>query len=216
MPSQRFNQMAAEVSRLRKTFVPRGPAGSIAMPSPRHTLRAMAFRLLAHAEIEGYIEERALQIAQDALTAWRTSGRPSSVTFHMTAFSGVTLNPPPASLTAPSNRQIDWPALLDPTKRVVKIFSSYIQDIRNNNHGISERNLLKILLPLGFKVSDFDPLLITEINDFSLKRGSVAHRSVRGHVQSGINPLDEFSQVKRIVTGLKQVDRCFDRISSQL
>lgn len=208
--------MAAEVSRLRKTFVPRVVPGSIAIPTPRHTLRAMAFRLLAHAEIESYIEERALQIAQDALTAWRAAGRPNSVTFHMTAFSGVMLTRPPASLSAPPNRQNDWQALLDPTKRVSKIYTSYIHDIRTNNHGIGERNLLKILLPLGFKISDFDPLLITEINDFSSKRGSVAHLSVRGHVQTGINPLDEYLQVKRIVTGLRHVDRCFNRIYAEI
>lgn len=168
----------------------------------------MSFRLLAHAEFENYIEDIVREIAEKAHDSWKTKRKVSIVTLSMLSFSTLTCKLPPESLATPSNKKDkDWKKLLSCDDNLKKAFTSFRYFVDRKNHGVKEENLLALLLPIGLPHSKLDPLFLTEINDFAGKRGSVAHSSVAGHVQVGVNPSDEASQVDRVRAGFKTLDQ---------
>jgi hypothetical protein len=199
--------MRAELNRLRSTFVPRLKRGDVLNLTPRLSLRALAFRVLSHAEIEHYLEDRVIEIALAADAAWKGRRHVSETTLCLLAFSGLSLDKTPPSLKPPPNKkQKNWDALIKPDDRLSTSISSYMRRVLHENHGIKEDNFISLLLPVGFDSNSIDDLLVAELNDFATKRGSAAHGSVAGHVTAGVNPIDEFAQVKRIVEGFKAVD----------
>ena len=84
------------------------------------------------------------------------------------------------------------------------------------NHGIREKNLLRLLLPIGADFSAFDPILISELDSFGERRGTVAHSSAIFHVTSKPDPKDELEKVNNIVSLLRDVDRELDRIRAKI
>ena len=69
--SERFNILEQELNSLRANFLP-ARFDSEEGYSPKEIALATAYRVLAHAEIESYLEERALDIVQNALTLWNS------------------------------------------------------------------------------------------------------------------------------------------------
>ncbi len=207
MSSKRYSQMCAELRRLYNALLPRIRKGQILDLTPRLSLRALAYRVLSHAEIEHYLEDRAAEIAVAADKAWKTRRHVSETTLCLLAFSGISLSKLPASLKPPANKkQVDWLTLIKPDDRLSTSVTAFIRRVRQENHGIKEENVLALLLPIGFPSEDLDELLLADLNDFGSKRGTAAHVSVAGHVTAGVNPVDEAAQVRRIVEGLKTVD----------
>lgn len=208
MPSQRFNQMAKELTRLRRTLLPSRLSSQTFQPSERTSVRALSYRLLAHAEFESYVEDMARAIAEKARVSWAGQQKVSIVTLSMLSFSTLPLKGTPVSLAAPSNKsQAEWDKLLDCSENLRKAFSSFRHFVDQKNHGIKEENLLALLMPVGLSQQKLDPLFLAEINDFAKKRGNIAHSSVAGQIQVGINPNDEVQQAQRIRDGLKALDR---------
>jgi hypothetical protein len=60
-------------------------------------------------------------------------------------------------------------------ERVGKAIKWYVSAKLQKNHGIKEKNLFGLFLPLGLDVSYFDPLWINEMNTLGQARGDVAH-----------------------------------------
>lgn len=77
------------------------------------------------------------------------------------------------------------------------------------NHGIKETNLLRILLPLGVRVEDFDATWISTVETFSSLRGEAAHK---GFVKNEFNHLDILENVKKIKEGIKSLDKVISLI----
>jgi hypothetical protein len=110
------------------------------------------------------------------------------------------------------NQKKSWPERIDIKVRVQKSATSYIRHARIENHGIREKNLLRLLLPIGADLSSFDPILISELDGFGERRGVFAHSSAITHVTSRPDPKDELDKVNNIVDLLKDVDKELDRI----
>lgn len=211
MPSQRYFQLRTQIGQLSRSLLPRLKKGEPFDLSPRLSLRALSYRVLCHAEIETYLEDRALEIAQKAFKSWKDKGHICRPTLYLLAFSGLKFENVPDSLKPPPKRkQSDWDNLIKPHSRISQATSSYLSFIRFKNNGIKEENILKLLIPLGFDIVDLDELFLAELNDFGTKRGEAAHVSTAGHVTRGVNPLDEAAQVRRILDSLRQIDSKLD------
>lgn len=74
----------------------------------------------------------------------------------------------------------------------------------NDNHGIKERNVLSLFLPLGLKYSALDPIWLADLDSFGSRRGDTAHRSYGSQVQP--DPVQERVDVRRIINGLVWLD----------
>lgn len=213
MPSARYIQMRQEIRRLRRTLIPRLKSGAIFAPTEQSTARAIAFRLMSHAEIENYLEDCVVEVALAADNAWKTGRKVSESTLCLLAFSGQNFSKPPETINSPSaNQNKNWKQKLDPDHRLSKAITEFIRSVKLDNHGITERCILAMLLPIGVSYTKIDGLLLTEINDFAKKRGLSAHLGQKTYVTNEINPFDELNQVDRILLGLESIDAEIGRI----
>lgn len=82
------------------------------------------------------------------------------------------------------------------------------------NHGIKEKNLLKLLLPVGVEADSLDQTWLATMNSFGERRGEAAHRSTGSHrATQQVNPKDELKIVKSLIRdGLKVIDRTIDSL----
>lgn len=215
MASKRFRLMRSELNRLRRVLVPKLQKGEILNLTPRLSIRALSYRVLSHAEIEQYLEDRADEVARAADASWKDRRHVSETTLCLLAFSGQQLARVPSTLKPPPNKQQDWSELVKPDKRLSHAITQFTRYARRENHGIKEENALALLLPIGLRADEIDELLLAEMNDFGTKRGSAAHASVAGHVTAGVNPFDEVAQVGRILEGLEIVDQKLDRLLAE-
>ena len=87
----------------------------------------------------------------------------------------------------------------------------YMATVIDQNHGIREENLSKILFPIGIEPWSLDNVWLTTMDSFGRARGSVAHTSVK--TQQPIDPETEFTRIaKLILPGLKKLDKKISRL----
>jgi hypothetical protein len=171
--------------------------------------------VLAHAEVETYLEDRALEVATTALQAWETHRHVSIVTFHLIGFSGRSVERPPETLyTTEQNKIKEWPSRTTIDDRFSKCVSDYQRRVRIENHGVKEKNIVEMFIPLGFDMSTCDALFLQAMSTFGEARGTVAHTSGKSHVQKAVDPKDEYTTLLNILAGLEPIDGEFDSLLS--
>ncbi|MFD0934343.1 HEPN domain-containing protein [Methylobacterium trifolii] len=170
-------------------------------------VKALGFRVLAHAEFEEFLEERVTEIAKVAWASWKDKNHVSATAMCLIAFSGREMRPPPDTYSAPGeNQRKAWPALIDVHEKLNDAVSQYIKQISVDNHGVREKNILSMLLPIGVDHKKIDGVFLTEIDDFGQQRGKAAHTSSAKFVQQEIDPKGEFDRVQKIINLLLPLD----------
>jgi HEPN superfamily RiboL-PSP-like protein len=204
MASQRYLDLANRLADLRKTMLPRtfSKTGSY---SAETLDRARGYRLLAHAEMESYIEDRVRYIANQNVAAWLGDGKARRVLLNLLAFylkqEEIVSHKELRDEYAGSAKKCEGSI-----KRAVHSFNEMI----SNNHGVKEKNILRLLLPLGLAKTDIDNTWLVTLDTFGTKRGEVAHTSIR--TQQPPDPKTERNTVKIILTGLRSVDQKLERL----
>lgn len=199
--SSYYKALDARIKILRARFLPPtfsklGTYSSVELDNAR------AFRLLAHAEIEEYLEQRALDVAKLATTNWVTAGKHSKVALHLAA------NQIGSSSGLPEKLGSGVSAV----SIVQNCFAQYAHSVRHN-HGIRTANILTLLLPVGFAEAEIDLVWLATIDGFGAARGKTAHTSAVTHA---INPKDDFQTVQAVVVGLKDIDMALNRLKRAL
>ena len=77
---------------------------------------------------------------------------------------------PPAKLAQPGTSRSS-PTL---DARIEMACKTHEDFVRKENHGVRERNLMRILLPIGVRESDLDPVWVGEMETFGIGRGVIA------------------------------------------
>jgi len=205
--SAQYDQMVERVKALRKALLPYHLQVAVGNLTPDISIKALSYRLLCHAEIESYFENRATEINGLISAAWKNHRHVSYPTLCMLGFSGFQMELPPDSFQDPVKKtKVDG--------RLGKSIGNYNYYVTRKNNGITEKSLVKMLLPLGIEISVIDPLLVVEFNNFATLRGSAAHQSTAGHVQAGVSPYDERERVSRLLKGMKAIDKELDRVAA--
>ena len=215
MPSQRFQQLSRRIAELRIHLLPAEFSEvGIYEDADQVTVRALSYRVLAHAEIEAYFEDRVVEIAKKTIKSWNQCRHLSLPLLYLVAFSGREMQRPPESLTSPKdNKAKEWSNFLDPSKRLRECATIYIQAVQMKNHGIKERNLLSLLLPVGVDSSDLDPVFIADLDSFGTRRGEAAHTSSNpAQVRQGVDPKDEHATVEVLLDGLQPIDQILNNL----
>lgn len=176
------------------------PTGSY---SERQFDRVRGFRLLAHAEIEACIEDLAMSAINSAYKAWKTDRKPRQCLLSLVAYHDASLGAVPETIqnggsTTPLRERID----------VAR--KDYVAWVRGKNHGVRERNLLKILLPVGVLESDLDSAWLQIMDSFGEDRGRLAHSARQ--IQQPPDPSDELRTIAAIVAGVKRLDICLQAL----
>jgi len=185
--STRLQQLLKRLSILEKHFLPaEGQFSLSGHYSHEQADKTKAYLLLAHAELEAYFEDRARSRVDVADAQWQRTGTCTPVLSRLLVHHQDELEP------------------ISPD-RVRKAVNYYVDKL-DKNHGIMEKNLLAIFLPLGLSHHDLDTRLITACNQLGRKRGQFAHASIKTHQQ--VDPKTERDNVrKNIIPELKKLDR---------
>jgi hypothetical protein len=106
MASQRFRILTDRITELRLHLLPDpfDPTGSYPNEGEIRT-KTLAFRLLCHAELESYLEDRAIGIAKATWTAWEKKRFVSATTVHLLGFCGAEMPLPPETLQSRHKNQ---------------------------------------------------------------------------------------------------------------
>lgn len=196
-----FRALKRRLSVLRARFLPR-KFSQMGAYSAKQLDRARAYCLLAHAEIEHYLEKRAREIVVSAMRKWRESRYVSHTLVHL----ACNIN----------GNRVGLPTKLGCPESVTSILQEAVNQYFHSldtNHGIRIENILRILLPIGVRESDLDPVWLSTIDAFGGRRGRAAHSSA---VTYTIDPQDELNTVKSIMDGLRELDQLLNRMLRQL
>lgn len=210
--SARLELLRKQIDTLRTHLLPAqfDPTGAYA---PEQITQAVAYRVLCHAEIESYIEDRARDTAVRALSGWDKAGLSRRVLLALIAFSGREMEAPPATIAPPQPSQTKvWPEKLELSERIRSSGSGFVSFLKKN-HGVKEENLLSMLLPVGVDARKLDPLWVSEMSSFGELRGDVAHNSLAGKVVQLPDPKAEYERVERLILGLEKLDMIFDDLN---
>lgn len=211
MPSEHYRELVSSLDELREHLLPQEFDAGGDYPDKVFT-GVVAFRLLSHAAIEDYLEARVIEIAIRASSHSNSTGDISLPAAHLASFNDMKFGSPPASLAPPRpNQNAGWPERIDLVARVVKSSSLFVKFAQKDNHGVKEKNLMMLLIPVGLKHSDIDPLLVSELDNFGERRGDFAHSSASKHVRNSPNPEDELNNVLGLLVMLEDLDEKLDR-----
>jgi hypothetical protein len=148
-----------------------------------------AFLLLVHAELESYFEDRAKNIATRAELQYQRKGVCTPVLSRLLVYHHASKDE-----LGPVSQQAISKAI------------NYYFDHLEKNHGIKEKNLLTIFLPLGINHADLDAQLVTACNQLAQKRGQFAHASFKTHQQ--VDPKTERDNIrKNILPELRNLEK---------
>lgn len=211
--SERFKTLSKELTRLRKHLLPKkfNPTGTY---SERVQTKVLAYRVLAHAEIEYFLEERAREIAISAIRTWKSTKHIGRTLLGLVAFSDIKHELPPASLEPEQQEQAKhWQKLLQMEARVEQCLSQFIAKVEDN-HGVKEKNVLALLLPIGLKPEDIDPLWLTNMEGFGNERGHAAHVSGSVHrLKQAPDPRAEYERISGLLKDLAKLDASLNELT---
>ncbi len=105
MPSSNYVSMQERIERLRSHLLPLVLDDIETQGDIGVQIRAVSFRVLSHAEIETYLEERVVQIAKTALKSWEERKVINKTAVCLVAFSGKEMRRPPETYGAPSSEK---------------------------------------------------------------------------------------------------------------
>ena len=172
--------------------------------SDRQLDRARGFRLLAHAEIEAYLEDIGLDKAKEVVDQWKNSKTTTDALFCLVAHYHVGFEVADEEVLdeafTVSSRKRVADEIADVANRALTQYGSIV----SSNNGVKEENLLRIVLPIGIRKGDLDSTWITDLQEFGKKRGTLAHKSVSTH--HPINPQQEWNDVLNLLVGLENLD----------
>ena len=194
--SARFRILSKQLNRLKKQFIPKiNPTGSY---SNRQLALTLAYRVLVHAEIEAYLEDRVSEVALKAKNNWDNQGKTCRTLICLLAFSGQMMESPPDTLspTKATKKVLDEKIKID--KKIDLAINSF-QRVIKQNHGIKEANILALLLPIGIDTDDLDPAWLATMNTFGEERGVVAHTSATSTTIQAPDPANELDRVEQII-----------------
>lgn len=162
-----------------------------------------AFIVLSHAEVEEYIEAMCIDILQRAEARWISAGFAGACIAALMLYNDKQTKPP---------KSLALQAQKDTVDEIVKsAFQKHRRLAERDNHGVKETNLLRLLLPIGFKESDFDGIWLGVMNSFGANRGMVAHQSA-SRIHNPPDPTISRRQVQDVLDGLLLLESVFARI----
>ena len=141
------------------------------------------FRVLCHAEFEDYFESIAKRIFRDSLEIWQNN---QIANYQLASF---------FILQDPIQKADNISA------KITSLTQKYHTSIKDNN-GIKRHIIQTLFVPLGYELSDFEDILLTELDEFGQRRGETAHKSAR-QTTTALDKYTEFQRVDHLLELLK-------------
>ena len=202
--SSRYRQLKGRLAKLRKHFLPKNfsPTGSY---SDRQLDFARAYRLLAHAEFESFVEEIVWDAVVKKVSSWKNQRKPSDLIvcflscYHTDWDNGID-----EEVAIPQSPKKHIEAAEKSAEAVIDRAVNQFRNLVDKNHGVREANIKKIVLPVGVRWSELDQTWLNTMDTFGKLRGEVAHKTIG--VQQQIDPQTEYQNVQDLIIGFKKLD----------
>ena len=210
--SIRYKELKSEILQLRRDLLPKKFRGSGQYEQETIT-KTRAYRVLVHAEIEEYLEDRSRDIALAAVKAWKDRNQASKTLLALIAFSGRIMEKPPNSISPEQQSQVgQWDEKIKLSKKIDLAMNAF-NYVLNNNNGIKEENIVRLLLPIGVDCGELDTVLVADLNSYGIRRGLVAHHRFESYrTTEQIDPKEELKKVMSLVEGLASIDGIFEQL----
>ncbi|GAB3263728.1 hypothetical protein GCM10027448_39040 [Nocardioides dilutus] len=193
LPTARYNLLDRRAKQLRDRFLP--PAKARYSATEYDLVRG--FILLVHAEVETYVEDMVGSVLDAAKNRWVNRQALGRCVTTLMMYNDKQLIPPPSLGKQNPNETLDATI-----KSVIKKHGDYVT---KDNHGVKQKNLLRLLLPIGVTDNDLDPIWLGDMDTFGSLRGVVAHNSAR-RVQTPPDPGISLKTVNDVLAGLQQLE----------
>jgi len=197
--SSNYKHLEARLVQLRRhllPFLPDPPVSKISY-SAQELDSTRAYIVLAHAEIEAFCENVVLEKAHSTKTVFDVTGQVRPALRRMVAY-------------YVAKNQRSWSHVLAPSHGVVDSALQSYQSAIRDNHGIKQRNLEKLLFPIGIPDTRLSTTWLAQMNSFGSNRGIWAHKSARA--LNPPDPLSELVTVNQLLQGLLNLDRILSRL----
>ncbi len=177
--------------------------------------RLHSFRLLAHSEVQSFVEGVAENLLAVTHRLLASRGKLTHAGHHLLVYSKI------LSLTdRRHSRDSNYPPFRphQATAEVLRdpaILGKAVREHRrriSENNGVKASNLRRLLMPLGFRDYSFRPGLLDLLDAFGSARGQVAHNT--GAIGAMLLPSGsaELSAVQQILPGLVGLDSFSSRL----
>lgn len=158
-----------------------------------------AFRLLVHAELENYFEDKAaaaLERLQDNFSknAVMTEKLAALIFLHIWKQKKI-----PSWTAATGDDQAIRAAELVDFKRMAQEALGYGRQYIKDNNGIKETSIQTMSALMGYFKDELDGVLVTELNQYGKMRGDVAHRSWVNNTRTFLSPQIEKDKLEVIL-----------------
>ena len=212
MGSIRYKELKHEILQLRRNLLPKKFRSSSQYEQEDIT-KTLAYRVLVHAEIEEYLEDRSRDIALAAVKAWKDRNQASKTLLALIAFSGCIMEKPPNSMSPEQPSQVgQWDEKIKLSKKIDLAMNAF-NYVLNNNNGIKEENIVRLLLPIGVDCGELDTVLVADLNSYGIRRGLVAHHRFESYrTTEQIDPKEELKKVMSLVEGMASIDGIFEQL----
>ena len=195
MSSAEYKALKKRFDELRRRFV----SFTIPLtrnPRPSELDKIAAFKLLMHAEIETYIEDRVARALAESVNGWLTRRTANRCVLNLALRWSEGWNGQDGFDKIQSGTDID---------ELIKRYSKRAREELSQNNGIKQNAFSRIACTAGLIEDNLDRTLLLELENFGSTRGDVAHRGV-GKVNSLNSPESEANSAKNIVNLLEQFD----------
>lgn len=208
--SRRYHVLARRLKELRKHFLPVqfSPTG---IYTKRQLDFARSYRLLAHAEIEHFIEDIAWEAVKSKVADWKNNKKASDLLICFLAcyhagWGDETIEEVSGSTGTKHKKASEVSA-----ESAIEIARELYLKRIDQNHGVREENLRKILIPVGVRIGELSTTWLASMDSFGKDRGMVAHKRIG--VQQAIDPRSEYDNIQALIIGLKELDEIVIKLS---
>lgn len=196
MPSAEYTTLSARLDDLTRTFVDFDiPVDR--NPEPKELDMIASFKLLMHAELETFIEDRVSFAVRQSLDMWINRKLVTKCLLNLV----IRWYP----YFEKDKNIYSLPPTTDVVKNLLELCSRRANDEIRENNGIKQHGFTKLAYSAGFLAEDLSGTLLASLESYGKTRGDVAHAAV-GRVQTLKDPRVEASEAKQLVELLKQFD----------
>ncbi len=193
--SSLYKNLGIRKKQLLKEFLNFPNADSV-IPKNQDKLRA--FRLLMHAEIEFFLEESVRALLCFIESEWVTYKRYYPALKYLILY---------------SDSRFDAKSYIKPEDRIKDIIKSFKTLIDNKNHGIKQKNIISLVVPLGVRNKQLDVAWLSTMDGYGELRGKYAHKSYSS-VTVIIDKNTEINELRNVLNGLKKLDSRLQELRS--
>ncbi|BCW53643.1 hypothetical protein StoSoilB19_10170 [Arthrobacter sp. StoSoilB19] len=160
----------------------------------------MVFRILAHAEVEHYIEDRVKEVALLHKKRWDADQKASRVVIGLIGYySGER-----KVVAASSKKGSALDNVQDIDFYIEKGMAELSHQLSSNN-GVKEADILPLFTRVGILADDLEQTWLNHMSSWGSERGDFVHRSPSLTLRN-LDPSTELKAVQEVLTGLKAVD----------